>query len=156
MQSKATKAVDYLKELPDDRRKAITLIRSVIKKNIDKGFAEGMQYGMIAWSIPHKTYPAGYHADPTQPVPFLALASQKNHMGLYLMFDSTYFRAEWTKAGKKLDAGVGCIRFKKLEDVSLEVIAASLQGITPKSHLAWYQKIREKYEAEKAAKKKKK
>ena len=69
--SKATKAVDYLKELPDDRRTAIDTIRNVIKKNIDKGFSEGMQYGMIAWSIPHKTYPAGYHADPEQPVPFL-------------------------------------------------------------------------------------
>ena len=63
---------------------------------------------------------------------------------------------EWTKAGKKLDAGVGCIRFKKLEDVSLEVIAASLKRVTAKSHLAWYETIREKYEAEKAAKKKKK
>jgi galactose-1-phosphate uridylyltransferase len=155
MQSKATKAVDYLNELPDDRRKAMDTIRKVIKKNIDNGFSEGMQYGMIAWSIPHKTYPAGYHADPKQPVPFLALASQKNHMALYLMFESTLFRAEWTKAGKKLDAGVGCIRFKKLEEVSLEAIAASLKGITPKSHLAWYQGVREKYEAEKAAKQKK-
>lgn len=156
MQSKATKAVDYLNELPEDRRKAIDTIRKVIKKNIDKSFVEGMQYGMICWSIPHKTYPAGYHADPKQPLPFLALASQKNHMALYLMSDSTFFRAEWKKAGKKLDAGVGCIRFKKLEEVSLEVIAASLQRVTAKSHLAWYEKVREKYEAEKAAKKKKK
>jgi hypothetical protein len=156
MQSKATKAVDYLKELPDDRRKAIDTIRKVIKKNIDKGFADGMQYGTIAWSIPHKTYPAGYHADPKQPLPFLALASQKNHMALYLMFDSTFFRAEWKTAGKKLDAGVGCIRFKKLEDVSLEAVEASLKRITAKSHLVWFETIREKYEDEKAAKKKKK
>ena len=156
MQSKATTAVDYLKELPDDRRKAIDTIRTIIKKNIDKGFSEGMQYGMIAWSIPHTTYPAGYHADPKQPVPFLALASQKNHMALYLMFDSAFFRSEWTKDGKKLEAGVGCIRFKKLDDVSLEAIAASLQRMTANSHLAWYETVREKYEAEKAEKAEKK
>lgn len=156
MQSRAATVADYLKELPDERRKAIESIRNVIRKNLDKGFAEGMQYGMIGYHVPHKNYPAGYHADPKQPLPFVALASQKNHMALYLMFDSSWFRAEWVKAGKKLDAGVGCIRFRKLEDVSLEVIGASIKRITVKLHLEWYKKVREKYEAKKAKKKKKK
>ena len=85
MQSKATTVEQYLAELPEDRRKAIEAVRQVVLKNLDKDYEEGMQYGMIGYYVPHRVYPAGYHCDPKQPLPFAGLASQKNHMALYLM-----------------------------------------------------------------------
>ena len=85
MQSKATTVEQYLAELPEDRRMALEAVRQVVLKNLDKDFEEGMQYGMIGYYVPHRVYPAGYHCDPKQPLPFAHLASQKNHMALYLM-----------------------------------------------------------------------
>ena len=85
MRSEATTVEQYLAELPPDRREAITAIRAVILKNLPRGYEEGMGYGMIGYFVPHVVYPAGYHCDPRQPLPFASLASQKNHMALYLM-----------------------------------------------------------------------
>ncbi len=77
MQSKATTVKQYLAELPADRRAAIEAVRATILKNLDKDFAEGMQYGMIGYYVPHSVFPAGYHCDPRQPLPYAGLASQK-------------------------------------------------------------------------------
>src|SRR5262249_20777182 len=85
MRSEAATVADYLKQLPDDRRAAISTVRGVIRKNLPKGFAETMQYGMITYVVPHKLYPPGYHCDPSLALPFASLASQKNHMALYMM-----------------------------------------------------------------------
>ena len=85
MQCKAKTVKEYLASLPQDRRVAIKSVREVICKNLDKGYEEGMQYGMIGYYVPHKVYPPGYHCDPKQPLPFASLASQKNHMAVYLM-----------------------------------------------------------------------
>lgn len=146
MQSKATSVAAYLKELPEDRRASIEAVRKVILKNLGKGFEEGMQYGMIGYYVPHTLYPAGYHCDPKQPVPFAALASQKNHMAIYLMHvyaspdSAEAFKAEWAKTGKKLDMGKSCIRFKKAEDLALDVIGKSLKAVPLKAWLATYEK----------------
>src|SRR5688572_23566090 len=78
MQSKATTVQQYLAELPPDRRAALEAVRNVILKNLDKGFQERMAYGMIGYSVPHSIYPAGYHCDPRQPLPYAGLAAQKN------------------------------------------------------------------------------
>ncbi|NUQ34913.1 MAG: DUF1801 domain-containing protein [Planctomycetaceae bacterium] len=126
--SKATTVREYLDGLPDDRRKALEAVRKVIRKNIDKRCKEGMQYGMIGYFVPHKVYPPGYHADPKQPLPFAGLASQKNHMSLYLLCvygdkeAERWLRAAWKKTGKKLDMGKSCIRFKRAEDLPLELV----------------------------------
>ncbi len=85
MPSKATTVAEYLKSLPEDRRRALETLRDIITKNLDSDYSEGMQYGMIGYYVPHSVYPAGYHCDPKQPLPFAGLASQKNHMSLYLM-----------------------------------------------------------------------
>ena len=85
MQSKATSVDAYLAELPEERQKAIAKLRSVIKKHLPKGFKEGMGYGMIGWSVPHSIYPAGYHCNPKDPLPFIGLASQKNFIAVYHM-----------------------------------------------------------------------
>ena len=128
MQSKATTVKQYLSELPEDRREAISAVRKVIQDNLDSGFEEGMQYGMIGYYVPHSIYPAGYHCDPKQPLGFVCLASQKNYMSLHVMSlygDASHekqFRDEWAKTGKKLDMGKCCIRFRKLDDLALDVI----------------------------------
>ena len=88
MQSKATTVEQYLAELPADRQKAMNELRKVIKKNLPKGFKEGMGYGNMGWSVPHQLYPPGYHCTPELPLPFMGIASQKNfiavyHMGVY-------------------------------------------------------------------------
>lgn len=151
MQSKATTIAQYLKELPADRREAIEAVRKVILKNMDPGFQECMQYGMIGYSVPHSIYAEGYHCDPKQPLPFAALASQKNYMSLY--FNAAYgdeseeawLREAWAKAGKKLDMGKCCIRFKKLEDLPLDVVGQAFKRIRLPDYVRRYEKFRDEY-----------
>lgn len=128
MKSTAETVDEYVKSLPDDRREAISAVRQVILDNLPKGYQECMSYGMIGYVVPHSIYPKGYKCNPKLPLPFANLGSQKNHMSLYLMciYGDTktdqWFRKAWEKTGRKLDAGKGCIRFKRLEDVPLEVV----------------------------------
>ncbi len=151
MQSKATSVDEYVAGLPADRREAIQTIRGVIRKNLDRDLEEGMQYGMIGYYVPHRVFPAGYHCDPKQPLPYAGLASQKNHMSLYLMSvycgcvgdsesdEARWFREAWTKTGKKLDMGKACIRFKRIEDVPLEVVGEAIRRVTAKHYIQEYQ-----------------
>lgn len=145
MQSKATTVAQYLAELPEDRRDAIETVRKVILKNLDKGYQEGMQYGMIGYFVPHSIYPAGYHCDPKQPLCYAGLASQKNYMSLYLMcvYDNesqiTWFREAWEKTGKKLDMGKSCVRFKRVEDLALDVIGEAIRRAPVKTFLEFYE-----------------
>lgn len=145
MQSKAKTVKEYLAGLPADRRKAIEAVRKVVRANLDKDFEEGMQYGMIGYYVPHRIFPDGYHCDPKQPLPFAALASQKNHMAIYLACvygdaeTEARFREQWTKTGKKLDMGKSCVRFKKIEDVALDVIGRTIKRVTAKKYISGYQ-----------------
>ena len=147
MQSKSTTVAQYLAELPEDRRAAISAVRKVILKNLDKDFEEGMQYGMIGYCVPHRIYPAGYHCDPKQPLPFACLASQKNYMSLYAMSlygsgsEAEWFHSEWAKTGKKLDMGKSCIRFKKVEDLALDVIGEAIRRVTVKKYIEQYESV---------------
>lgn len=148
MQSKAATVAQYLAELPPDRRTAIEAVRKVILKSLDKDFEEGMQYGMIGYYVPHRVFPAGYHCDPKQPLPFAGLASQKSHMSLYLGciygqgFEAVRFQQEWAKTGKKLDMGKACIRFRKVDDLALEVIADAIRRTPAKKYIAQYEAAR--------------
>ncbi len=145
MQSSATTVQEYLAELPDDRQAAIEAVRATIKANVDDDIEEGMQYGMIGFYVPHRVFPAGYHCDPKQPLPFVALASQKRHMSVYLMTtymdgaQDTWLREAWAKAGKKLDMGKCCIRFRELEDVPLDVLGEAIRRVSTADHIAHYQ-----------------
>lgn len=145
MQSKATTVQQYLAELPADRRAAIQAVREVILQNLDQGYEEGMQYGMIGYHVPHRIFPAGYHCDPKQPLPFAALASQKNYMAVYLWSvyaegsEERWFREAWARTGKKLDMGKCCIRFRRLEDAALNVIGEAIRRVPMKTHIAQYQ-----------------
>ena len=132
MQSKATTVQQYLRELSPDRRAAIQAVRETILQALPKGYEEGMQYGMIGYYVPHSLYPDGYHCDPKQPLPFAHLASQKNYMSIYLFCNYSdaeqrqWFEQAWTDAGKKLDAGKSCVRFKTLDDVPLKVVGQAI------------------------------
>jgi hypothetical protein len=145
--SKATTVEEYLASLPEDRRAAIQAVREVILKNLDEDYAEGMQCGMIGYYVPHSVYPPGYHCDPKQPLPFAGLASQKNHMALYLMCvygnpaQAEWFRQAWAKTGKKLDMGKACIRFKKLEDLPLDVVGQAIARVPAKKYIAAYEAV---------------
>ncbi len=153
MQSKAATVEQYLKELPADRRAAISAVRDVIRKNIDPLCQETMSYGMIGYVIPHSVYPPGYHCDPKLPLPFAGLASQKNHMAVYLMSvycgcdgnDPTehvkWFQTAWTKTGKKLDMGKSCIRFTKLENLAIDVIGEAIRRVSVKGYIESYEKL---------------
>ncbi len=150
MQSKAKTVDEYLAELPADRRAALAAVRKVILANLDKrGYEEGMTYGMIGYYVPHRVFPAGYHCDPKQPLPFVNLGSQKNHMSLHMMgiygdsAHAKWFTEAWAKTGKKLDMGKACVRFKKLEDLALDVIGESIRRIPAKKYIEIYQRALE-------------
>jgi hypothetical protein len=148
MQSKAKTVKQYLDELPPDRKEAISKVRSVILKNLPKGYEETMQYGMIGYVVPLKLYPNGYRNQKDVPLPFAGLASQKNYMALYLMITyaspelDTWFRKSYKTAGKKLDMGKGCVRFKKSDDVPLNVIGELMRKLPVKEYIKRYNKIR--------------
>jgi hypothetical protein len=129
MQSKAQTPDQYFAELPKERKAAMEELRKVIKKNIPKGFEERMNYGMVGWIVPHSLYPAGYHCKPSDPLPFMGIASQKNfisfyHMGVYAdpeLFK--WFTSEYPKHAKsKLDMGKSCLRLKKMDDIPYKLI----------------------------------
>lgn len=145
MQSKAKTVAEYMASLPADRREAIAAVRTTILANLDRGIEEGMSYGMIGYHVPHAVFPAGYHCDPVQPLPYAGLASQSGHMALYLMgvyfdpADAEWLADAWQKAGKKLDMGKSCIRFKKLADVPLDVVAAAIRRMPLAKYVAKYE-----------------
>ena len=151
----------YLAALPEDRRRAISSVRAAIRKALPTGYAEGIQYGMIGWFVPHSIYPAGYHCDPKQPLPFASLASQKSHMAIYLFCtyldeaQSNWFREAWLATGKRLDMGKSCVRFKRIEDVPLDVVAEAIRRVPVKAFIEQYERSvpAAKAAREKAAKK---
>lgn len=145
MRSEATTTAEYLANLPDDRKAPMTKLHKIVKKNLPKGFQEVMD-GMIGWVVPHKLYPAGYHCDPSQPLPFIGLASQKNYIALYhmgLYSDNKllhWFKAGWARASeKKLDMGKCCIRFKKPADIPYELIGELVSKVTPQQWIDEYE-----------------
>lgn len=148
MQSKATTVEEYLSAIPKDRQAAFKKLRLTIKKNLPKGFQEVMCYGMIGYVVPHSKYPEGYHCNPAQPLPFMNLASQKNyiavyHMGVYAKPDLLkWFQAAHAKAStQKLDMGKSCIRYKKPEDIPIDLIGELAAKITPDEWITWYEKV---------------
>ena len=119
-----------LQDLPEDRRAAIQAVRKVILKNLPKGYEEVLQYGMLGYVVPLKVFPSGYLNRKNEPLPYICLASQKNYMSIYMM--SVYgdaeakFRKEYEATGKRLDMGKCCVRFRKLEDLPLDVIGKAV------------------------------
>ncbi len=148
MQIPADSIQDYLSKVPEERKEAFTKLFETISKNLPKGFQTNLSYGMIGWSVPLETFPAGYHCSPGTPLPFINLASQKNfialyHMGIYANDELlNWFVEEYSKHSKrKLDMGKSCIRFKKPDEIPFELIAELSKRMTPKDWISMYEKM---------------
>lgn len=143
----ATSPEEYINQLPVERQFAISKLRAIISKNLPQGFEEQMSYGMIGYVVPHSLYPNGYHVDPTLPLPFINLASQKNfialyHSGIYAgPVLHEWFITEYSKNVKtKLDMGKSCIRFKKIETIPYKLIEELCTKMTVEDWIRLYEK----------------
>lgn len=145
--SKAATPEAYLAELPPERRALVTRVRDLVNANIPDGYRETVAWGMICWGIPLERYPNTYNG---QPLGYAALAAQKNHYSLYL--NCIYGSEERTQrlkeafaaAGRKLDMGKSCIRFKKAEDLVEDALAEAIRSVPPDDFIAEYERIRAK------------
>lgn len=139
MKSDAASVPDYLATLPDDRREAISAVREVVLARLPEGIEESMNWGMIAYQVPLERYPDTYNG---QPLLYAALASQKNHMAVYLMgiYGSDSLRATFEDAyratGKRMDVGKSCVRFRRLDDLPLDVIGDAVGAVRLEDFLA--------------------
>lgn len=140
---------EYLAAQPADRRAALNEVRRAINRALPAGYQEGIQWGMISWFVPLSKYPAGYGGDPKQPLPLISLASQKSYLALHLICLygkpelREWFQAQYQKSGKKLDMGKGCLRFKSVPDLALDVVAAALSRLPIEEYTAGYQAVRD-------------
>jgi hypothetical protein len=143
--SKAATVEEYLQDLPEERRAVVAAVRDVILRNLPEGYRESMSSGMIAYEVPLERCPKTYNG---QPLWYAALAAQKNYFAIHLM--SIYgsaerekrFREAFRKAGKKLDMGKACVRFRKLEDLPLDVIGRVIAEIPLERWVAAYEASR--------------
>lgn len=153
--SKAATVQEYLDELPEERRAVVSAVRDVIRRNLPDGYREMIGSGMIAYGIPLEDYPATYNG---QPLGYAGLAAQKHYYALYLLgvySDSqqeAWLRDEFRKAGKKLDMGKCCVRFKKLDDLPLDAIGQVIASTPPAEHIVKYEEARRQARSGKASK----
>jgi hypothetical protein len=147
VKSKATTVQEYLDELPADRRAVVAAVRDVILRHLPNGYSEAINWGMINYEVPRERYPNTYNG---QPLCYAGLAAQKNHYALYLMCvygnakQEGRLRREFEKAGKKLDMGKSCVRFRKLEDLVLDAIGKVIAATTPEQYIAYYEASRQR------------
>ena len=132
MHSKAITVEQYLNELPNDRKEAMSIVRQTIVENLPDGYNEVMNWGMITYEVPLEAYPNTYNG---KPLMYAALASQKNYMsvyltGCYMSLDvRNKFKKAYKKSGKRFDAGKSCIRFKKVNDLPLELLGKTIASM---------------------------
>ncbi len=148
MQYKANTPDEYIKAIPEERQPVMSELRKVIKNNLPKGFSEEISYGMIGYVVPHSMYPDGYHCDPKLPLPFMNIASQKNfiavyHSGIYANPElMDWFVGEYPKYVKtKLDMGKSCIRFKKIDQIPMQLIAELATKLTVQEWIDMYEAV---------------
>ena len=146
MKASGNTVEEILTNLPEDRAEAFNNLHNVIVKNLPQGFEAAISYGGLGYVVPHTVYPAGYHCKPIEPLPFAGLASQKNsinfyHMGIYSDSELLdWFVAEYPKYSKqKLDMGKSCIRFKKFDQIPVELIGELMQKMTVKQWVDLYE-----------------
>ena len=145
----ASTVTEYLAALPADRRDALNEVRRGINRALPPGYKEGIQFGMISWFVPLSTYPAGYGGNPKEPLPFISVASQKSYMALHMICFygqpalREWFTAQYGKSGKKLDMGQGCLRFKTLPELALDVVESTVARLPVEDYTAGYQAMRD-------------
>ena len=145
VQSKAATVDEYLSELPEERRAVVSKVRDVVRRNLPKGYRETANWGMITYDIPLERYPDTYNG---RPLCYAGLAAQKNHYALYLMgaysnpADAAKLREAFRKAGKKMDMGKSCLRFRRVEDLPLDAIGRLIKGTPPAKLIRSYESSR--------------
>lgn len=146
MKHEATTIEDYINNLADDRKEAISRLMQLLREKLPQGFEENISYGMPSFVVPHSLYPAGYHCDPKQALPFISLASQKNHIAIYhmgLYADKAlmqWFTDSWSNfSTHKPDMGKSCIRFKNMQKIPYELFAELFRKMSPQAWIALYE-----------------
>jgi hypothetical protein len=145
VQSEAKTVEEYLDQLPRDQREVVEKVREVILRHLPQGYVERMNWGMISYELPLETYPDTYNG---KPLSYAALAAQKRYFSLYLnnVYQSPELEAElragFEAAGKKLDMGKSCLRFKRLDAVALDVIGDMIAKTPPEAFIARYEETR--------------
>lgn len=142
---------EYLSKISDEQRETVQKLREVVKDNLPKGFEETINYGMIGYIVPYSIYPKGYDCKPKQPLPFINIAAQKNHialyhMGLYANPDLlNWFTSEFPKHSQnKLDMGKGCVRFKNNQEIPYELVGQLAQKVSVNDWIKTYENLRNK------------
>jgi len=151
MQSDANTPDEYVDQLPEERRKAISELRNVICENLPDGFEEIMQYGMIGYVVPLSTYPDGYHVSPGTPLPFIHVASQKNHIAVYhsgiytdpVLMD-WFVEAYNEQVTTKLNMGKSCIRFRNPKHIPYALIGELASKMSPQEWIEKYEKVKKR------------
>src|SRR3954462_6891780 len=145
----ALTVTEYLAALPADHREALNEVRKGINRALPNGYEEGIQFGMMSWFVPLSTYPAGYGGNPKVQLPLISLASKKAYMALHMICFygqpalREWFVAQYAKSGKKLDMGQGCLRFKTLPELALDVVEKTIARLPVEDYIAGYQAMRE-------------
>jgi uncharacterized protein YdhG (YjbR/CyaY superfamily) len=145
MQSEADTVEEYINDLPEDRQDQIKTVRQVILENLPEGYEEVMNWGMITYQVPLATYPNTYNG---KPLMYAALASQKNHIAVYLsgIYSSKArretFESKYKATGKRYDVGKSCVRFRKLDDLPLPLIGETIASIDVETFLRQYEEAR--------------
>ena len=150
MKIEAKSVGEYIGNVPESNRNVLEKLRQVILANLPEGFVEQMSYDMIGYVVPLELYPAGYRAKKNEPLPFMALAAQKNHLALYHMglygnkeLDAWFQEQYAIQAKTKLDMGKSCIRFKNPDDIPYALIGQLVQKISVDDYIAMYEKSKE-------------
>jgi uncharacterized protein YdhG (YjbR/CyaY superfamily) len=138
---------EYLERLPEERREAVERLREMILANLPKGFEETISYGMISYVVPHSIYPKGYHVNPEEPLPFISLASQKNHIavyhsGIYMIPElEEWFRDEYARrVDTKLDMGKSCIRFRNPKKIPYDLLEELMKKVSVEEYIDLYER----------------
>jgi len=145
VQSGAATVEEYLAELPPERRAVVAAVRDMVIRHLPAGYRECMGFGMINYVVPLERFPKTYNG---QPLGYVALAAQKSHFALYLMCvymnpaEEARLRDAFAKAGKRLDMGKSCVRFKKLDDLPLDVLGELIAATPPESYIERYEAAR--------------
>ena len=145
----ASTVTEYLAALSAERRDALNEVRRGINRALPPGYGEGIQFGMISWFVPLSTYPAGYGGNPKQPLPLISMVSQKASISLHMICFYgqpallEWFKAQYEKSGKKLDMGQGCLRFKTLPALALDVVEGAVARLPVSEYVAGYQAMRD-------------
>jgi hypothetical protein len=143
--SNAKTVEGYLSELPEDRRAVVSEVRELVLRNLPEGYREALNWGMICYEVPLERYPKTYNG---QPLSYAALAAQKNYFALHLMCvyqdseQERQLRDGFERAGKKLDMGKSCLRFRRLEDLPLDVIGQVIASTPPEEFIEMYESSR--------------